>query len=360
MSQISMFDGVSPLKITKPVRLIELFAGYGAQALALKYLGVPFENYKISEWAIKSIQAYKDLHFGEDTTDYSKGISFNELVKKLAQKGISCDYNSPMSEVQIKRMGESKVRRIYNNIIASHNLVSVCNIHGRDLEITDTDKYTYIMTYSYPCQDLSTAGKRQGMSRNSRTRSGLLWEVERILDELSPTERPHILLMENVPTVVSNVFVSDFALWIQRLQELGYKSKWALLNGTDYGVPQNRNRCFMVSWRGDYYYDFPKPIKLEKKLIDLLEQNVDSKLYLAPEKLEKANLKHFVSAGGGWHQKLSELQEEGALTSTVGILLSSRGETIERITEVANTLCARDYKGFGNQTMTGVFEWNTK
>ena len=184
MYQSSMFDGTKPFIIDKPIRLIELFAGYGSQNLALKYLGVKFKSWKICEWAVKSIQAYKDLHFGEDNTDYSQGLTKDEIQDFLFEKGISADYNSPMTYEQIKRLGEMKQRQIYNNIKATHNLVSVCNIKGKDLEITDTDKYCYIMTYSFPCQDLSSAGKGLGMGRDSGTRSGLLWEVERILKEL--------------------------------------------------------------------------------------------------------------------------------------------------------------------------------
>ena len=129
-NQISMFDGNKPFKINKPIRLIELFAGYGSQALALKYLGVPFEHHKICEWAIKSIQAYKDMHFYDDNTDYSKSLSKEQIYNKLFELGISSDYNTPMSLEKIHRLGENKARIIYNNIKATNNLVSVCNIRG--------------------------------------------------------------------------------------------------------------------------------------------------------------------------------------------------------------------------------------
>ena len=134
------------------------------------------------------------------------------------------------------------------------------------------------MTYSFPCQDLSLAGKGKGMSDTS-TRSGMLWEVERILSELD--EKPQILLMENVPQVHSADNVNDFNKWQLRLEELGYKNYFQDLIATDYGIPQTRNRCFMVSILGDYSYTFPKPIPLEKKLKDLLEDNVDEKYYLS-------------------------------------------------------------------------------
>lgn len=135
----------------KKIRLIENFSGYSSQALALKYLGVDFEHYKTCEWAVKSIQATKDLHFGDDDTDYSKGKTKEELIEWLYTKGISADYNKPMEYEQIKRLGEQKIRTIYNNIKATHNLVNISQVKGGDLGIEDRDKYTYIVTYSYPC-----------------------------------------------------------------------------------------------------------------------------------------------------------------------------------------------------------------
>lgn len=284
--QISLFDGDHKLTIDKPIRLIELFAGYGSQALALKYLGANFEHWKICEWAVKSIQAYKDLHFGDDNTDYSATKTQDEVIDYLYSKGISANYNEPMTIDQIKRLGEEKQRVIYNNLIATHNLVSVCNCHASDLEISDTDKYTYIMTYSFPCQDLSLAGKRLGMEKGSGTRSGLLWEVERILDECNGN-LPQILLMENVPEVIGTNNSEHFSQWVAKLDSLGYKSKWEILNAKDYGVPQNRARCFMVSWLGNYYYDFPKKVKLEKRIKDILETNVDEKYYLNDDTIER-------------------------------------------------------------------------
>jgi DNA-cytosine methyltransferase len=636
MSQISFFDGSQPLKITKPIRLIECFAGYGSQALALKYLGVEFEHWKIAEWAVKSIQAYKDMHFPDDNTDYSAEYSKEWLIDYLFEKGISADYNKPMTREQIARMGEDKIRTVYNNIIATHNLVSVTNVNGKDLEITNTDDYTYILTYSFPCftkdslvltkngykkiidvevgdyvlthdntyqrvinkfdngihpiysirgmaideirttknhkfyvremkreghfskrifglpqwkqvcdiskkdymgiainqnstipkwdgveyvwsdgrksrhknkiskmleckdfwwvvgryigdgwirnqggiiiccgkhekqeleskigglfnyscvedksvykfhisdkevekfvtpfgrgaknkrltntiidlpcellegfiegylsadgcftngvykatsvsreliygvaqcvakvyktpyriyrtkrhntskiqgreikqndtfelvfkkekkiqdkafyedgfiwypinsisqdgeeevydievennhsftvqntivhncQDLSQAGLSKGMQKGSGTRSGLLWEIERMLDECE--ELPQILLMENVPQVIGEKNRDAFRDWFLKLESLGYKSWYTIMNGKDYEIPQNRERCFMVSALGDYYYEFPttKPLKLRLK--DMLETQVDEKYYLSDVTIER-------------------------------------------------------------------------
>lgn len=265
-------------KIDKPIRIIELFGGYGSQLLALKYLGVEVEQWKLCEWAIKSIQAYKDLHCGDDNKDYSKDLSIEEIKDYLFNKGISTNYNDPMTKEQVNRLNEKQARTIYNNIQATHNLVNIQQVKGTDLCIKDTDRFTYLLTYSFPCQDLSLAGKGKGMS-DTTTRSGLLWEVERILSELE--EKPQVLLMENVPQVHSQDNIEDFNKWQFRLEELGYKNYCQDLIATDYGIPQTRNRTFMVSILGDYNYTFPKPILLNLKLKDMLEDNVPEKYYLS-------------------------------------------------------------------------------
>ena len=281
--QLNMFDLFwEEYKIKKPIRLIELFAGYGSQHLALKYLGANFESWKICEWAVKSIQAYKDLHCGDDNTDYSKDLTNEEVAQYLYEKGISADYNQTMTLEQIKRLGADKQRTIYNNLKATNNLVSVCNLKGADLGIVDKDKYEYIMTYSFPCQDLSLAGNTKGMKKGSGTRSGLLWEVERILHELQATgQLPQILLMENVTQVHGEKNWEDFNAWKKSLESLGYSNFWQDMIATDYGIPQTRDRTFMISILGDYNYNFPKSVKLEKRLRDLLEQQVDEKYFLS-------------------------------------------------------------------------------
>ena len=258
--QISFFDGNNNFVIDKPIRLIELFGGYGSQAFALKYLGANFEHWKLCEWAVKSIQAYKDAHFQEDNTDYSKDLTDEQVLNYLFNKGISQNYNEPMTYEQIKRLGSQKQRQVYNNIKATHNLVNIQQVKGSDLEIVEADKYCYVMTYSFPCQDLSSAGLGKGMEKGSGTRSGMLWEVERILEEMANGggSLPQVLLMENVPEVIGTNNVQHFASWLAKLESLGYHCYWKVLNAKDYGVPQNRERCFMVSILGDYFYEFPK------------------------------------------------------------------------------------------------------
>lgn len=227
---MNLFDWNKPLlKITKPVRLIELFAGVGAQAKAFERLCVPFEHYRICEFDKFAVASYNAIH----------GTDFQPM--------------------------------------------DITKITAADLNITETDKWCYILTYSFPCQDLSLAGKQKGMKRG--TRSGLLWEVERLLRGCK--ELPQILLMENVPMVVGDKNIDDFAVWCSCLEELGYTNCWEILNAKDYGIPQNRERCFMVSFLGDYAYDFPKPIPLAKTMDDVLEPDVDEKFYLKGETADK-------------------------------------------------------------------------
>lgn len=152
-----------------------------------------------------------------------------------------------------------------------------------NLEVEEDNSYTANNIIIHNCQDLSLAGLGKGMSEGSGTRSGMLWEVRRLLEETP--NLPQILLMENVTQVHGTKNVDDFLKWQAFLNSLGYKSYWLDMNAKDYGVPQNRDRCFMVSFLGDYYYDFPHPFKLEKRLKDLLEPEVDEKYYLSQEAL---------------------------------------------------------------------------
>lgn len=234
--QMTMFDYMrKPISITKKIRLIELFAGYGSQAMALERIGADFEHYRIVEFDKYAVASYNAIH----------------------------NTNFPV--------------------------LDITKIHACDLKICDTDSFTYLLTYSFPCTDLSVAGKQLGMSKGSGTRSGLLWEVERILTEIKDSggELPQILFMENVPQVHGKKNMPDFQKWIDFLESLGYTNYWKDLNAKDYGIAQNRNRCFMFSFLGNYLYRFPEPVELKNTMKDYLESNVDEKYYINNEKAQK-------------------------------------------------------------------------
>ena len=314
--------------IKKPIRIIELFAGYGSQSLALKYLGCKYEHHKIVEWAIPSIIAYADLHRNELEyygSNFCGDLTKEQICNELFNYGVSADYNKPATLDQLKRMKEDKLRLVYNSIMCSNNLVDISRVKGEELAIKDNE-HDYIMTYSCPCQDLSVAGQRKGMADG--TRSGLLWQVERILTECKELEKqgkgymPQILLLENVIQVHSQSDMPHFRKWINRLEELGYQNYWQDLIATDYGIPQTRNRCFMVSIYGDYSYTFPKPIPLKLRLKDLLEENVDEKYFLSDKMIQC-----FMAEGTGnyprgerFMQNLNKKNQDiaGSITTTAG------------------------------------------
>lgn len=233
--------------INNKIRLIELFAGIGAQAKALENLGVDFEHYRVVELDKYAIASYNAVH----------GTNFKTS--------------------------------------------DITKITAKDLNIVERDKFTYLLTYSFPCQSLSIAGKMEGMKKGSGTRSGLLWEVERLLDECNG-ELPQILLMENVKEVIGTKNIKDFQAWQYKLEKLGYSNYVKILNSKNHGIPQNRQRCFMVSILGKYYYEFPKKKKLEINLKDMLEDKVDEKYYLSDKMIEffRENDKRQKAKGNGF------------------------------------------------------------
>lgn len=161
-----------------------------------------------------------------------------------------------------------------------------------DIETDITHSFVANGIIIHNCTDLSLAGKQEGMEKGSGTRSGLLWEVERLLKECKELgELPQVLIMENVPQVHGLNNIGAFNDWNNFLISLGYTSWWKDLNAKEIGYPepvaQNRERCFMVSLLGDYGYTFPKPLMLKKTMRDYLEDEVDEKYYLKGEKVEK-------------------------------------------------------------------------
>ena len=276
--------------IDKPIRLIELFAGIGSQHKALSvlcdYYKVPFESYKICEWAYNSIVGYNYIHI-KDFKNYANDKTKEELIKRI--NGISLDYNTPYNKLDKKPI--EWLQSAYNHCEATHNLINIMNVKGEDLEIKDKHRFTYLLTYSFPCQDLSNAGLRKGMSVSQSeggTRSGLLWEVERILKELKPrNELPQILLMENVPEVIGKNNINDFQKWVKTLEDLGYQNYTNILKGNEFGIAQSRKRCFMISVLGEVCFSWNKGWKNTRNLSDFLEDYVELKYYLPCETIKK-------------------------------------------------------------------------
>ena len=154
-------------------------------------------------------------------------------------------------------------------------------------DISEVEKLDYadLWTYGFPCQDISQAGKQAGIVKG-KTRSGLLYEVERLLEKsVESNESPKYLIMENVKALVGKKFRLDFNRWVWRLNELGYYTWYKVINAADYGIPQKRERVIAVSIRKDLHqqFKFPSPIPLKFSFRDALEEHPDSKYFLSNE-----------------------------------------------------------------------------
>ena len=287
--QLSLWGEMFPFyKIKEPVVLCEFFAGIGSQRKGIELCGIKIDDEKSRtvEWAVPSIIAYNSIHF-KDKTNYGKDLTKEELVDKV--KGISTDYNQPLTMDQLNKKPVEWLRNVYNHITAIKDLINVMDVKGRDLGTWNGKEQTSIWTYSFPCQDISLAGLGKSLEKGSGTRSGLLWEIERLLleREREKLPLPSVLIMENVDALVNQKHMPYFKLWQEELDKLGYSSYVQVLNAKDYGIPQNRKRVFMVSILGDYAYDFPRKIKLKYRLRDLLESEVDEKYYLDNETVQR-------------------------------------------------------------------------
>lgn len=252
------------------VRVFEAFAGVGAQRMALRNLGIPHEVVGISEIDKFAIQSYEAIH--------GPTRNFGDISK----------------------------------IDPNH--------------LPDFD----LFTYSFPCQDLSTAGKQQGMIKG-QTRSGLLYECEKIIE----AKRPKYLLLENVKNLVGTKFRPAFEEWLAYLESLGYTNYWQVLNAKDFNIPQNRERVFVVSVLGEHTgYEFPNPQSLQWCLGDFLEENVDEKYYLnRPFHLLDKPIK-----------EAYEIQEVGFLPYQHHQVKQHQSNTVYWTGGINPTLAATDYK----------------
>ena len=226
----------------------ELFSGIGAQRKALERLGIDHEVVGICEIDKYAIQSYEAI------------------------------------------FGETK------------NYGDICTAERLD--------YADLWTYSFPCQDISVAGKQQGINQN--TRSGLLYQVQRLL-EVAKVEGtlPKYLLLENVKNLVGKKFKSQFEDWLFYLDELGYDTYWQVLNAKNYGIPQNRERVFAISIRKDLNqsFEFPQIEELKIRLKDFLEDEVEEKFYLSNEKIHKIQTSNFAQE--------RKMIQEGNICSTL-------------------------------------------
>lgn len=256
------------------LRVFEAFAGIGAQASALDRMGINYEIVGISEWFIDAIECYAAIHC--DGVEIEMPTNIKEIDDYLSQFTFSATSIKPTN---IKRLTEDQRRDLYRANKQANNYGSITDIKGESLPEID------LLVYSFPCQDLSTGGLGKGMKKGSGTKSGLLWEIERILKELKDLDQlPEYLLLENVKTIKADKHIKDLNQWLSFLASMGYaNTECMILNSLDFGVPQDRERAFIISHLGDKL-DIAAKIEAAKKerkfkIRDFIKSNYKNPIY---------------------------------------------------------------------------------
>lgn len=180
----------------------------------------------------------------------------------------------------------------------SYNAIYGTDFKPQDIMDWDKDIEVDLIMHGSPCQDFSIAGRQAGGDEESGTRSSLMYETIRIVEKL----KPKYVIWENVKNILSKKHRHNFDNYIDRLNELGYKSYYQVLNAKDYGIPQNRERVFTISIRNDLNqtFEFPPKQELKLKLKDLLENEVDEKYYLSQELVNKLLIHNEKYKGTGY------------------------------------------------------------
>lgn len=289
------------------IKYLSLFSGIGAFEKALQRLQIPYELIGYSE------------------------------IDKFASKAYSLIHNVP----EIMNYGD------------------ITKIDEKQLPVGID-----LITYGFPCQDISIAGDQKGFLNDdgTKTRSGLFFDALRIIEHT----QPKVAIAENVKNLISHDKGNTFRIVLDSLEDAGYNNYWKILNAKDYEIPQNRERIIIVSIRKDIdsnVFEFPEPVELKMKLLDILEDEVDEKYFVNPEKvkalipqLEKKEISNTVRASGGGEYR----QTPVGFSRKTCVTLSNYATKLKKVNDIADCICARDYKGFARQEMNGVIEIEQK
>lgn len=286
----------------KKLRVFEAFAGIGAQHSALKRTNINFEIVGISEWFINALLTYDAIHSSED--DEIELPSYEEQIEYLSQFTFSKDSVNPIKD--ITKLQKYEIENLYIANQRVKNYGSITEIKGMDMPECD------LLVYSFPCQDLSTGGKTQGMKKGSGTRSGLLWEIERILKELKKINKlPEYLLMENVKAIFADSNKDDLNQWLKFLESIGYKNgSNMVLNSIDFGIPQSRKRAFIISHLNTKVDDkkIMEHSQRARSALPFLKTDYSNPIY--KEEANKAQLNKTISREEMWKINKREVKED--------------------------------------------------
>ena len=260
--------------------------------------------------------------------------------------------------IEYELVGYSEIDKYASKSYAAIHGLSEDKNFGDITKIDETKlpKDIDLITYGFPCQDISVAGKQKGLidENGKQTRSGLFFEALRIIE----ATQPKIAIAENVKNLTSKKFNAQFQVVLESLETAGYNNYWKVLNAKDYGIPQNRERVFIVSIRKDVdhgLFEFPKPFHLKKKLKDMLEDEVDEKYYLSSEQVKRIVTSTFsqekTRIQGDTCQTLLSRDYKGPKCVHVGIDKSSNNT---REIELANCITAREDRGVSTRKGEGT------
>ena len=320
--------------------MIELFNGLSAQKRGIDNTNLyDCEVIATSDIDKEVIVECAAIHYGltnEMIENYKEYPSKEEMAQSLIDRKIGLDFKTGKVYDWFKLAKRKKGMDLEKYWLAAkltHNL--------GDISSLESLPYADLITYSFPCTDISIAGKQEGLSKNSGTRSGLLWEVERLLEVAQKNNTlPKYLLMENVDALVSKKFKPEFDTWCNRLDELNYNTYYQVLNAKECGIPQNRRRIFAISIRKDIdtgKFTFPIPFDTGIRLKDILEKNVDEKYYINTDRA--SNL-------------IQQLVDKGQLKGQRACCDSTINDP--NVREVSNAIIARYDAGISNYKQTGL------
>lgn len=299
------------MKKSKKLRVFEAFAGIGAQASALRRLNINYEIVGISEWFINAIECYDAIQ-NNNKPDIPLP-SLKEQLDYLQNFTFSKDSVNPIKN--ITKLSEEEISKLYRSNIRTNNFGSIVDIGDGKIDMPDCD----LFIYSFPCQDLSTGGKTEGMKKGSGTRSGLLWEIEKILLRLKVENRlPEYLLMENVKAILADSNKEDFDQWKEFLESIGYKnSEPMVLDATKFGIPQDRKRCFLLSHLKTKIDIYPRDLETNEKIncLDFLRFDYDNPTLKA--EADDAQLYDTISRVDMWKKNKRDPITENTIIHTV-------------------------------------------
>lgn len=252
------------------IKVFEAFAGIGSQAMALRNIGLDFEVVGISEVDRYGLIAYDAIHNNDEVIELK---TKEEMLEEFAKRNIAYNFSTGKCEIP---KNEEEIRKLYEAHVRSKNYGDITKIDVNELPDFD------LFTYSFPCKNISVAGKQAGLAEGSGTQSSLVWECRDIIK----TKKPKYLLMENVKNLVGKNHKPFFDLWCKELEEMGYINYWKVLNGKNFGVPQNRERVMMVSILNNSKATYLLPSKSNRPtqcIADIMENVVDAKFYVNKE-----------------------------------------------------------------------------